>query len=84
VPAENDFKGGEIPSSTILDLSAGIGRNSWTLELFVKNATNEDAPLYITQDCAIISAFGSPACGLQPYSLRRPPTTIGLKFSQEF
>jgi outer membrane receptor protein involved in Fe transport len=84
VPAENDFKGGEIPSSTILDLSAGIGRNSWTLELFVKNATNEDAPLYITQECAIISAFGSPACGLQPYSLRRPPTTIGLKFSQEF
>ena len=41
--AENEIKG-DIPSSTVLDLSAGIGRNSWLLELFVKNATDEDAP----------------------------------------
>jgi iron complex outermembrane receptor protein len=77
VPAENDVKG-DIPSSTILDLSAGIGRNSWVLELFVKNATDEDAPLYIGQECAVF------VCGYQSYGLRRPPTTVGLKFSQEF
>jgi outer membrane receptor protein involved in Fe transport len=82
-PAENALKG-DIPSSTVLDLSAGIGRNNWTLELFVKNATNEDAPTYLAQECAIYSAFGSEACGLQPYGLRRAPTTFALRFSQEF
>src|SRR6185295_9464404 len=71
--AENEIQG-EIPSSTVLDLSAGIGRNSWTLELFVKNATNEDAPLYIGQECAIIAFVpGVPACGQQTYGLRRQP-----------
>jgi outer membrane receptor protein involved in Fe transport len=85
VPAENDFKNGEIPSSTVLDLTAGIGRNSWRLELFVKNATDEDAHLYVGQECAIIAFVPQlPACGLQPYALRRPPLTVGLKFSQDF
>ena len=75
--AENEIKG-DIPSSTVLDLSAGIGRNSWLLELFVKNATDEDAPIYIGQECAV------GVCGVQTYGLRRPPMTVGLKFSQEF
>ena len=56
VPAENEFKNGDIPSSTVLDLSAGIGRNSWLLELFVKNATDEDAPMYIGQECAVVAS----------------------------
>ena len=77
VPAENEIKG-DIPSSTVLDLSAGIGRNSWLLELFVKNATDEDAPIYIGQECAVV------VCGVQTYGLRRPPLTVGLKFSQDF
>jgi outer membrane receptor protein involved in Fe transport len=78
VPAENEFKNGDIPSSTVLDLSAGVGRNSWLLELFVKNATDEDAPIYVGQECAVS------VCGVQTYALRRPPLTVGLKFSQEF
>jgi outer membrane receptor protein involved in Fe transport len=70
---------GDIPSSTILDLSAGIGRDSWLVELFVKNATDEDAPFYIGAQC------NPQYCGpLVSYGLRRAPTTIGLKFSQEF
>ena len=83
-PADNALKGGDIPSSTVLDLSFGIGRDSWALELFVKNATDEDAPLAVAQQCAIYSAFGSPACGLQPYALRRAPTTVALRFTQDF
>jgi iron complex outermembrane recepter protein len=78
VPAENEFKNGDIPSSSVLDLSAGIGRNTWLLELFVKNATDEDAPIYVGQECAVF------VCGVQTYGLRRPPLTVGLKFSQEF
>jgi outer membrane receptor protein involved in Fe transport len=75
---DNEAKG-DIPSSTFLDLSAGIGRDSWLVELFVKNATDEDAPFYIGAQC------NPQFCGpLVSYGLRRAPTTIGLKFSQEF
>ena len=67
VPAENEVKNGDIPSSTVLDLTAGIGRNSWLLELFVKNATDEDAPLYIGQECAIIAFVpGCPPAASSP------------------
>jgi iron complex outermembrane recepter protein len=79
VPADNAGKGGDIPSSTFLDLSAGIGRNSWLLDLFVKNATDEDAPFYTGAEC------NPQYCGpLVTYGLRRAPMTVGLKFSQEF
>ena len=77
VPAENEIKG-DIPSSTFLDLSAGIGRESWTLELFVRNVTDEDAAMYIGQQCAIAT------CGPQTYGNRRAPTTVGLRFMQDF
>ena len=76
VPRENLLKG-DIPSSTFLDLSAGIGRNSWALELFVRNATDEDAPLYIGQQCDIDTCS-------QTYANRRAPLTVGIKFSQDF
>jgi outer membrane receptor protein involved in Fe transport len=84
VPKENKFKDGDIPSSTVLDLTAGIGRDSWRLEMFVMNATDEDAHVYVSQQCAIFSAGGADACGQQPYAIRRQPITFGLRFSQEF
>jgi iron complex outermembrane recepter protein len=75
IPEDNAVLG-DIPSSTVLDLSTGIGRDSWGLELFIGNVTNEDAPMDITSQCAI--------CNDQSYGIRMQPRTIGLKFSQEF
>jgi outer membrane receptor protein involved in Fe transport len=69
---------GDLPASTVLDLSAGIERNSWALELFIQNVTNEDAPQAITAECA------PGVCGAQVYGVRFRPRTIGLKFSQDF
>jgi outer membrane receptor protein involved in Fe transport len=69
---------GDIPSSPVLDLSTGIGKDSWGLELFIGNVTNEDAPMGISLQCAVS------VCGSQNYAIRMPPRTIGLKFSQEF
>jgi outer membrane receptor protein involved in Fe transport len=69
---------GDIPSATVLDLSAGVGRDSWLLELFVKNATDEDAPVDFSTECAVL------VCGLQPYGVGRQPITFGLKFTQDF
>ena len=69
---------GDIPSSTIVDLSAGLQRDSYSIELFIQNALNEDVPLGITAQCA--TSF----CGYQPYGVRVRPTMVGIKFSQEF
>ena len=69
---------GDVPANTFVDLSAGIHKNSWSAELFIKNATNEDAPIYLTSQCA------TGTCGTQNYGVRARPMTIGLKWSQNF
>jgi len=76
--ADNDVLG-DIPSRTVLDLSGGIGKDSWTVDLFISNVTNEDAPIGISAQCA------TGICGVnQAYGIRTVPRTIGIKFSQEF
>ena len=69
---------GDIEANTTLDFSAGIGRDSYTLEFFVQNLSNEDAALYKTSQCA------DSVCGVQPYGVRPQPRTFGLKFTQKF
>ena len=69
---------GDVPANTFVDLSTGIHKNSWSAELFIKNATNEDAPIYLTSQCA------TGTCGTQNYGVRARPMTIGLKWSQNF
>lgn len=75
--ADNAVAGG-IPASTFLDLSFGIQKDSYSVELFVGNATNEDAPLGKTSECT------PQVCGGQSYGIRNRPRTIGIKFTQEF
>ena len=62
----------------MVDLSAGISKDNYSLELFVQNAGNEDSVLYKTAQCA------DSVCGRQAYGVRPQPRTIGLKFSQKF
>jgi outer membrane receptor protein involved in Fe transport len=69
---------GSIEASTLTDISAGIGKDGYTIELFLQNLGNEDAPLYKTAQCA------DAVCGVQPYGVRPQPRTIGLKFTQKF
>lgn len=69
---------GEMPSNTFLDLSFGIRKERWGIDLFVKNATDEDAPLYLISQCA------TGTCGDQIYGLRARPRTYGLRFTQDF
>jgi outer membrane receptor protein involved in Fe transport len=75
--ADNDILG-DIPARTVFDLSGGIGKDSWDLELFISNVTNEDAPIGISTQC------NAGICGTQSYGIRTIPRTIGLRFSQEF
>ena len=69
---------GEIPSNTFVDLSAGIENESFAVTFFVKNATDEDAPLNITAQCT------PGTCGSQLYHVRARPRTYGIRFSQDF
>jgi outer membrane receptor protein involved in Fe transport len=73
----NEIKG-ELPETTFVDLSAGIRNDLFALELFVSNATDEDAPLYMVSQCA------TSTCGAQNYGARARPRTWGLRWSQEF
>jgi len=69
---------GDLPASTHVDLSAGIHKDSYSVELFVTNVTDETAALGVSQECA-------PAvCGYQSYAVRPQPRTIGIKFTQDF
>ena len=69
---------GDIEANTTADLSAGIAKDNYSVELFVQNVGNEDAALYKTAQCA------ESVCGVQPYGVRPQPRTIGLKFTQKF
>ena len=69
---------GDIPSSTLVDLAFGVENDRYAIELFVSNATDEDAPLYVTSQCT------PQTCGVQPYGVQSRPRTIGIRFSQDF
>lgn len=74
---ENDIVG-KLPSYTLTNFSAGVGRDDWELELFINNAFDEYAEFSRYAECA------EARCGPQTYSVVAPPRLIGLKFSQEF
>ena len=76
--ADNATVGG-IEANTTLDLSTGIEKGSYAIELFISNVTNEDAALYKTAECT------DQVCGgVQSYGVRPRPRTIGIKFNQKF
>jgi outer membrane receptor protein involved in Fe transport len=68
----------EFKENLFVDLTAGLAKESYEVELFVKNVTNEDTPLAITSQCAPAT------CGQQIYGIPARPRTIGLKFTQNF
>ena len=69
---------GDIAANSTIDISAGIHQHSYTLELFVKNLTDEDSPLYKTSEC------DTQVCGVQTYGVRPRPRTFGIRFEQSF
>jgi len=69
---------GEQPSYDLLDFSLGLSRDSYSVELFVNNVTDERNVLYRYVQCA------ESICGDQPYISSTAPRTIGLKFTQKF
>ncbi len=76
--ADNDVFG-DIPSSTFLNLSFGAEWDKNTVELFIANVTNEDAPLGLTSECT------PQVCGAnQAKGVKSRPQTIGIRYSHDF
>lgn len=75
--AANAIKG-NFPAYTTLDLAAGIEKETWSLDLFIKNVTSEDAPLLLIAECT------AETCGGQIYGVRIQPITYSLRFTKDF
>jgi outer membrane receptor protein involved in Fe transport len=69
---------GKNKTYTMFDFTAGIDRDNWALELYIKNAFDERAQLGRYAECT------PGTCGFQPYILASQPRTIGITWSQKF
>jgi outer membrane receptor protein involved in Fe transport len=61
---------------TLLNLSAGIENENWSLDLFINNATDERAQLTVNE----------PSYGgiIDTTTVTNRPRTIGIRFGQRF
>ena len=69
---------GKNKAYTMFDFTAGIDRDNWALELYIKNAFDERAQLGRYAECT------PGTCGFQPYILASQPRTIGITWIQKF
>ena len=69
---------GEQPSYTIVDLSFGMAKGSYSIDFFLKNAFDERGRTTTGVGCT------TSICGVNPYYYPNVPRTFGVKFTQEF
>jgi len=85
---------GNLPAYTTLDLSAGIHRGNWSVDMYVNNVFDKRAALYKYAECAeaVCVAHYDPTTGYgspvypngQVYTVTNQPRTIGIRFTQDF
>jgi iron complex outermembrane recepter protein len=75
--AQRSILGESQPFSTF-DFNTGIDEDSWAIELYIQNVTDERAQLGRFAECT------PQTCGADTYILPSQPRTIGLRFSQKF
>jgi iron complex outermembrane recepter protein len=63
---------------TTVDLSTGIEKGSYSVQLYVNNATDERGETFKFAQCA------TDVCGANPYIVPNRPRAIGIKFGQKF
>lgn len=77
-----------LPGHTVFDLSAGIRKNNWTLNLYVKNLFDQRAEFrhYVMCPVTVCGAQGADPQypNGQVYTVVNTPRTIGIRFAQEF
>lgn len=89
LPADEQLLDGKLDAYTIVDLSAGIEKDNWSVELIVSNLFDEEADLYrFTQCdegvCAADYVVGSVSYEGTVYYGVNQPRTIAIRFGQKF
>lgn len=69
---------GYLDAYTLVDLSAGWRKDSWSVDVFLKNAFDERAQMTRFAQCAALT------CGNEPYTVIAQPRTLGIRVSREF
>ena len=69
---------GQQASFTTADFTAGLAKDSWSLELSLLNAFDTRAQLYRYAECTL------QICAAETYILPNRPRTIGLRWGQKF
>ena len=69
---------GTLGAYTLTDLSVGWRKDSWSVDVFLKNAFNTRAELARFSECAALT------CGAESYTVFAQPRTLGVRFSKEF
>ena len=75
---------GQVPAYTIANFSAGFGNDSYSVELFINNAFDEEGQTdrWAQCDALICGLQGTPLNGR--YVTPTAPRTVGIKFGQKF
>ena len=69
---------GTLDAYTLADFSVGWRKNSWSVDVFLKNAFDKRAELARFSECAALT------CGAESYTVFSQPRTLGVRFSKEF
>jgi outer membrane receptor protein involved in Fe transport len=87
-PYQNNLIGG-VPAYGLLDLTAGLNKGNFLVELFASNALDKRAQTYRFAECTVVGGLqtliaGTTVCGSKPMATITVPRTIGIRFSQSF
>ena len=69
---------GDMPGYGTVDLSAGIKKNQWGFDVFLKNVFDNRGQLSRYSECA--TAF----CGAQTYIVPVQPRTFGVRVTWDY
>jgi outer membrane receptor protein involved in Fe transport len=69
---------GELPGYGSVDLSAGLRKDVWSLDFYLKNAFDNRGEIARYAECA------TPVCGAQTYIIPIQPRTIGVRLTRDF
>lgn len=79
---------GPLKAYTLADISAGIRKNSWSVDVYVNNLFDKRTQLTKYTECAeaVCAAHGvvPQYPNGQVYTITSQPRTVGIRFTQEF
>ncbi len=79
---------GNMAAYNVVDFSAGVSHNDWSVDMYIKNAFDTRAQLYKYTECAesVCAARGvvPQYPNGQVYTVPNQPRTIGIRFKQSF